>query len=133
MDLKWLESIVRCSLCSERIFCWFGINYFPCQSRTLQPSASLPSCNFFASLLEPEPFHLTSACSCSATSSHHTHGDQNFLSLVRRMRLIMGGWTCQNYALNSGYALNNDMRLTTGFYGILISMLQLLINKLVKI
>ena len=37
------------------------INYFPCQSRTLQPSASLPSCNTFASQLELEPFHLTSA------------------------------------------------------------------------
>ena len=24
---------------------------------------------------------------------------------------------CQNYELNSGYALNNDMCLTTGFYG----------------
>ena len=45
----------------REIFCWFGINYFPCQSRTLQPSASLPSCNFFASPLELEPFHLTSA------------------------------------------------------------------------
>ena len=56
-----LESIVRCSSCSERIFCWFGINYFHCQSRTSQPSASLPSCNFFASPLELEPFHLTSA------------------------------------------------------------------------
>ena len=29
------------------IFCWFGINYVPCQSRTLQRSASRPSCNFF--------------------------------------------------------------------------------------
>ena len=34
------------------------------------------------------------------------------------MRLIMEGWTCQNYAFNSGYALNDDTRLTTGFYGI---------------
>ena len=33
------------------------------------------------------------------------------------MHLITEGWTCQNYALNSGYALNNNMLLTTGFYG----------------
>ena len=32
------------------------------------------------------------------------------------MRLITEGWTCQNYAPNSGYALNKDMHLTTGFY-----------------
>ena len=55
----------------EIFFCWFGINYFPCQSRTIHPSASLPSCNFFASPLELQPFHLTS-------SSHHAHGNQNF-------------------------------------------------------
>ena len=46
---------------SREIFCWFGINYFHCQSRTSHPSASLPSCNFFTSPLELEPFHLTSA------------------------------------------------------------------------
>ena len=45
----------------DNFVCWFGINYFPCQSRTLQPSASLPSCNSFTSPLELEPFHLTSA------------------------------------------------------------------------
>ena len=43
------ESIAVCSSYSERIFCWFDINSFHCQSRTWQPSASLPSCNFFAS------------------------------------------------------------------------------------
>ena len=34
--------------------------------------------------------------------------------------MLINGGTCQNYALNSGYALNNDMRLITGFYGICI-------------
>ena len=71
-----LESIVRCSSCSERIFCWFGINSFHCQSRTSQPSASLPSCNFFASPLERAvPSNVS--CSCSAMSLHHAHDDKN--------------------------------------------------------
>ena len=48
-------------------------------------------------------------------SSHHAHDDQKFFSLG--MRLITEGRTFQNYALNSGYALNNDIRLTTGLYG----------------
>ena len=29
-----------------------------------------------------------------------------------------GGWVCKKYAPNSEYALNNNMCLTTGFYGI---------------
>ena len=45
-------------------------------------------------------------------------------SLVRCMRLIMGG-TCQKYVLNSGYALNNDMRLTTDVYGTQLQVLPL--------
>ena len=36
------------------------------------------------------------------------------------MRLITGGLDASKYALNSGYALNDDMRLTTGVYGIVI-------------
>ena len=85
-----LKSIVRCSSCSERIFCWFGINSFHCQSRTSQPSVSLPSCNFFASPLELEPFHLMSAAAV-LPCLYTTRTMIIFLSLVRHMRLLTGG------------------------------------------
>ena len=35
----------------------------------------------------------------------------------------MRGKTSKNYALNKKYALNNEQRLTTSFYGIIIILL----------
>ena len=79
--LKWLESIVRYSSCSEIFFCWFGINSFYCHSRTSQPSGYLPSCNLFASSLELELFHLTSAAAV-VPRPHHAHDSKFFWHLL---------------------------------------------------